>query len=77
MWLPLVYLALGTWPATQACVLTGNRTDNPLVHRPALNPLSHTSQGWFTDIRADLHLRNKFHLIMVYDLFDALLNLVC
>ena len=29
---------LGTWPATQACALTGNRTDDPLLHRPALNP---------------------------------------
>ena len=36
---------LGTWPTTQARTLTGNRTHNPLVHRPALNPLSHTSQG--------------------------------
>ena len=25
--------------------LTGNQTGNPLVCRPALNPLSHTSQG--------------------------------
>ena len=25
--------------------LTGNRTSNPLVHRLALNPLSHTSQS--------------------------------
>ena len=33
------------WPATQACALTGNRICDPLVHRPALNPLSHTSQG--------------------------------
>ena len=32
-------------PATQACVLTGSRTSNLLVQRPALNPLSHTSQG--------------------------------
>ena len=36
---------LGTWPATQACALTGNRTRDPLVCRWALNPLSHTSQG--------------------------------
>ena len=36
---------LGTWPTTQACALIGNRTGNPLVHRPVLNPLSHTSQG--------------------------------
>ena len=34
----------GTWPGTQACAPTGNRTSDPLVHRPALNPLSHTSQ---------------------------------
>ena len=35
----------GIWPTTQACALTGNRTGNILVHRPALNPLRHTSQG--------------------------------
>ena len=35
----------GAWPATQACALTGNRTSDPLVHRPALSPLSYTSQG--------------------------------
>ena len=36
---------LRTWPETQACALTGNCTSNLLVHRPALSPLSHTSQG--------------------------------
>ena len=36
---------LGTWPATQACALTGSRTNNTLVLRLALSPLSHTSQG--------------------------------
>ena len=45
VWLPLVYPLLGTWPATQACALTGNRTSDILVHRLVLNPLSHTSQG--------------------------------
>ena len=35
----------GTWPATQACALTGNRTRDPLVLRLVLSPLSHTSQG--------------------------------
>ena len=45
--LPLTCPPLGTWPATQACALTGNRTSYPLVHRLALNPLSHTSQGCF------------------------------
>ena len=48
VWLPLVYPTqdLGTWPATQACALTGNRTsNNALVYRPALNSLSYTSQG--------------------------------
>ena len=32
---------------TQACALTRNQTSNPLVRRPALNTLSHTSQGYF------------------------------
>ena len=35
----------GTWPATQACALPGDRTSDPLVCSLALNPLSHTSQG--------------------------------
>ena len=30
---------------TQAYSLTGNQTSDPLVHKLALNPLSHTSQG--------------------------------
>ena len=45
VWLPLVCPLLGTWPATQACALTGNGTSDPLVRRLVLNPLSHTSQG--------------------------------
>ena len=43
--LPLQCPLLGTWPATQACVLTGNQTSNPLFHRTVFNSLSHTSQG--------------------------------
>ena len=36
---------LGTWPATQACALTGNRTSDSLAPRLAFNPLKDTSQG--------------------------------
>ena len=43
VWLPVILPVLGTWPATQACALTGNRTSDPLVHRPVLNPLSYAS----------------------------------
>ena len=42
--LPLTHPQMGTWPATQACALTGNGTSDLSIHRPALNPLSHTSQ---------------------------------
>ena len=45
VWLPLTCPLLGTWPATQAFALTGNWTNDPLVRRPVLNPLSYTSQG--------------------------------
>ena len=45
MWLLLMHPLLGTWPTTQSCAQTGNRTGDPLVRRPALNPLSHTSQA--------------------------------
>ena len=46
--LPLVCPLLGTWPSTQACALTGNGTSDPLVHRPTLNLLSHTSHALLT-----------------------------
>ena len=46
--LPLSCPLLGTWPATQTYALTRSRTRDPLVQRPALNPLSHTSQGYFS-----------------------------
>ena len=38
---------LRTWPATQACALTGNWTSDPFVHSLALSPVNHTSQGKF------------------------------
>ena len=47
MWLPLEGPLLGTGLTTQACALMGNQTSYLVVHRPALNSLSHTSQGNF------------------------------
>ena len=44
--LPLARPRMGTWPSTQACALTGNRAGDLSTHRQALNPLSHTSQGY-------------------------------
>ena len=44
VWLPLVCPLLGTWPITQTCILSENRTGDPLVRRLALSPQSHTSQ---------------------------------
>ena len=46
VWLPLMRPPLGTWPTTQPCALTGNQNSDPFVHKPALNPLSHISQGY-------------------------------
>ena len=45
VWFPLVRPLLGPSPATQVCALNENQTGDPLVHRPALDPLSHTSLG--------------------------------
>ena len=45
--LPLVHPQLWTWPATQACALTWNRTCDLLVCRTMLNPLSHISQDTY------------------------------
>ena len=44
-WLPLAQPQLGTWHTTPVCILTGNWTRDLSVCRPALTPLSHTSQG--------------------------------
>ena len=49
--LPLACPQVGTWPPTQACALTGNWTSDVSVHRPALNSLSHTSQGYLLTFR--------------------------
>ena len=49
--------ALGTWPTTQACALTGNQTSDPLVSRLALNPLSHSSQGSTFSGKASLYIQ--------------------
>ena len=40
----LTCVSLGTWPTAQSYALTGSQTSGPLVHRPALNQLSYTSQ---------------------------------
>ena len=48
VWLPLADTLLGTWPTTQACDLTGNRTVNPSVCRPKLNPLTELHQPGLT-----------------------------
>ena len=42
-----VCLLLRTWLRTQVCALTGNLTGNPLVYRPALNPLESHQPGLF------------------------------
>ena len=34
VWFTLTRPLLGTWPATQSCALTGNRTGDPLVCSP-------------------------------------------
>ena len=36
VWLPLARPLLGTWPETQACAPTGNRTHHPVLRRPLL-----------------------------------------
>ena len=44
-WFPLARPQPGTWPATRACALTGNRTGDLSVCGMTLNPPSYTSQG--------------------------------
>ena len=67
VWLPLLCPLLGTWPETQGSALTWNQTGDPLVHRPVLNPLSHTSQSyelntWWTPFISTQPYKKKLQL---------------
>ena len=66
VWLPLMCPLLGTWPATQACALTWNRTSIPLVHRTMLNPLSYTSHAP-THFLAIVAMANTFYQFSAYN----------
>ena len=54
VWLSVMHPLVATWPKTLACALIGNWTRDPLVLRPALNLLSHTSQGLFIIFKLNL-----------------------
>ena len=60
VWLPLMWPPLGTWPATQACALTGNWTSGSLVHSPH-------SIHWATPARARCFL--MYYINVIYDYF--------
>ena len=56
---------LGTWPTTQARALTRNQTSDILVHSPAHNPLSHTSQSGFSIIKSCNYYNNHYYLLSI------------
>ena len=58
---------LGAWLSTQACALTEKRTGDPLICRPALNPLSHTSQGLFNSFTYQGRSYFIFNFIFIVD----------
>ena len=58
-WLPLTHPQLGTWPTTQACALTGNRTSGLLVLGMMPNPLNHTGQGSLLYLHSSLASRGE------------------
>ena len=68
VWLPLVYHQLGTWSETQACALIGNQTSDPSVHRPAPDPLSHTTQGTNGSISSFL-MAQQYSMVYIYHIF--------
>ena len=55
VWLLLKHPPPGTQPTTQACAPTGNWTGGPLVCSPALDPLSHSSQGCYYLLLFQVH----------------------
>ena len=50
MWLSLARPLVGTWPATQACALTGNRTRERVSQASAHSAGPRTSQGYMVII---------------------------
>ena len=54
--LPLLFSQVGTWPTTQACARTGNRTSNLSVCRLALNPLSQPARA----LSLDTQMANRY-----------------
>ena len=65
VWLPLMQPALGTWPTTQACALTGNQTGNPLVR-------SSRSIHWATPVRASCWVFKCVMLGLITQLFGQM-----
>ena len=47
-WLPFSWHQPGTWPATQTCALTENRTSDLSLCRTVPNQLNHTGQGYYS-----------------------------
>ena len=62
MWLPLTHLLQGTWLATQACALTGNRTGDLSVCTLTLNPLSYNRPGQDVLLKGCMLLQKRTHL---------------
>ena len=46
VWLPVTHPLLRTWPAAQACALTGNRTSDPLLCSLVLSPDQFGATNW-------------------------------
>ena len=63
--LPLTHPQLGTWPAIQACALTGNQTSGLLICRLALSPLSHISQGQTYTLKSYYERSSNYFLLQV------------
>ena len=80
VWLPLVCPQSGTWPTAQACALDWESNQWPFGHRQTLNPLSHTSQGFFFIFRVD-HNPYQLHRVVVRinydDAYEILWKLKC
>ena len=74
VWLPLVYPLVGTWPTTQACALTGNRTSDPLDCRPACTPLSHTSQGSLLFFNHDMNEYNHCNIFTCFSYLSCFIK---
>ena len=77
VWLLIVHPLLGTRPSTQACALDWESNWQPFDYRQALNPLSHTSQGYIHLFHPALQHSFPWTAVSLFPVYMSLFYFAC